>query len=744
MTQVLTPDAAAVVDTSPVVGGVVGRPRDRIDGPLKVAGKAPYAGDYPVPDLAHAVIVHATVARGRIASIDTSAAETVPGVLAVITHENAPPVNFPKRRGPQFTSFVTDVNYLHTDEVHWDGQAVAMAVADTLAAAEEAASLVRVEYDPITAAVDFVGEQPHAKPARSFPIIAPASEHKGDAEAELAAAPVSVDLTFTMPPYNHNAMEPHCTIAAWDGDRLTVYEATSHITKARTTLAKRFSVPVANVTVIAPYVGGGFGGKSSVFAGTILAPLAARVVDRPVRLALTREGVYRSVGGRPPTVQRVAIGAERDGTITALVHTGVNALGKLGGFPEDMIASTERLYSARAMSVARSVVELDMVPNVPMRAPGSAVGIAALEMAIDEIASELGIDPIEFRLQNTPERTTISDRSIPHTFPEIYALGAKEFGWSSRDPEPCSMRDGRWLVGIGVASAMRESFVASADVTVRFRADGTVLAKCGFQDGGQGTGTVVAQVLADELGVSFDAVEVNYGDSDLPSAPGAFASMHTSSVVKSMVTACEKLRRKIGRLASSADVPGDYVAVLQRTNTPYVEATVGDGRMAHLANAANGYRTLVQDMRRTARCSSGAHFCEVRVDPDTGEVRISRWLGVFDVGRPLNEKLLCSQLRGATVLGIGMGLSEETLVDPRTGRIMNPHLSDYHIPVHADIPHIDIRYLVRPDPTMPVGMYGIGELGTNGAPAAIANAVYHATGRRVYELPITPDKVLGL
>ena len=746
MTQVLTPDAAEVVDADPVVGGVVGQPWDRIDGPLKVAGKAPYAGDYPVPDLAHAVLVHATVARGRITSIDAAAAEMVPGVLAVITHENAPPMRLPKSRGVAAMDGGAEVNYLHTDEVHWNGQAVAMAVADTLAAAEEAASLVHVEYKPIVAAVDFIGEQSNAKPVGGVPIIMPSKQHKGDAEAELAAAPVSVDITVTTPPLNHNAMEPHCTIAAWDGDRLTVYESTQHIARMRHNLAKRFSVPAANVTVISPYVGGGFGGKVGVWAGTVLAPLAARFVDRPVRLALTREGVYRSVGGRPPTVQRVAIGAERDGTITAFVHTGVNATGALGGFPEAMTAATEHLYAAQSMLLEHSVLELDMIPNAALRAPGTAVGMAATEMAIDELASALGIDPIELRLRNEPVRTTITNKAIArHKLQEIYALGANEFGWQSRDPEPRSMRDGRWLVGIGVATASRDANVMTADVTVRFHADGTVLAKCGFQDSGMGTATAVAQVVADEMGVPFEAVEVRYGDSALPQAPASIGSMHTASVVNGVLAACAKLRRQLDKLtARSAAQGGDYAVVLQRTMTPYVEESVGDGRLAHLANTANGFRTFVRDMRRQSRSSSGAHFCEVRVDPDTGEVRLSRWLGVFDVGRPLNEKLLVSQLRGATVMGIGMGLTEETLVDPRTGRIMNPHFSDYHVPVHADIPHIDIRYLVDPDPTMPGGMYGIGELAVCGAAAAIANAVHHATGRRVRDLPITPDKVLGL
>lgn len=730
--------------TEITVGRAVGQPVDRIDGTAKATGTATYAAEYSYPELAHATLVHATVARGRISAIDSGEAAVVPGVLAVLTYENAPPMRPPQSRGPMRGGFGAEVNYLHTDQVHWNGQPVAMVVAETLAAAEEAATLVRVHYEPINATVDFAAEPRNTKPAPGIPLLMPSRQHKGDAVAALATAPVSVDITVTTPPYNHNALEPHATTAAWDDDRLTVHDTTQHIDRVRRNLAHRFAVPVANVTVIAPYVGGGFGGKAGVWASTVLAPLAARAVGRPVRLALTREGVYRSVGGRAPTVQRVAIGAERDGEITALVHTGVNATGRLGGFPEGMTSETENLYAARTMLLERSVIELDIIPNAAMRAPGSAVGIAAVELAVDELASELAIDPIDLRMRNEPGRTAIGGRRLSHrSLRELYARGAREFGWHSRDPEPGSMRDGRWLVGMGVASAARGAGVFTADVTVRLRADGTVLVRCGFQDSGMGTGTAVTQVAADELGVPVEAVQMNYGDSHLPRAPGAFGSMHTASVVHGVLAACAKLRRELDRLAARVGAGGaGYPAALQRTQTPYVEASVGEATLAHGVNQVKAFGGFVRDLRRLARFSSGAHFCEVRVDADTGEVRVSRWLGVFDVGTALNEKLVASQLRGGIVMGIGMALSEETLVDPRTGRIMNPHLSDYHVPVHADVPPIEVRCLGDPDPTMPAGMYGIGELSICGAAAAIANAVHHATGRRIRDFPLTPDKVL--
>lgn len=749
MTEVVNaPPDTATIETERLAGPKVGRPVDRIDGPVKATGQAQYAADYPHPDLAHAALVHSTIPRGRITAIDTDEAAALPGVLAVVTHENAPPMKLPTGPGPMKSGFGAEVNYLHTDQVYWNGQAVAMVVAETPAIAEQAAALVRVHYErTVPPAVAFEHELDSAKPARGVPIMMPSRQNKGDALDALAKAPVSVDITVTTPGYNHNAIEPHSTIAVWDGDRLTVWDATQHIGRARSNLAKRFDVPKANVTVIAPYVGGGFGGKAGAWACLILTPLAARIVNRPVRMVLTREGVNRSVGGRPPTTQRLAIGAEPTGEFIALVHQGVNATSRLGGFPEGMTASTEHLYAAPHMLLERSVVELDMIANAPMRAPGSAVGLTALEIAVDELAWELGMDPIDLRIRNEAERTNITNKRIPHPcLKEVYALGAEAFGWSSRDPRPGSMRDGNWLVGMGVATSSRDANVVTADATVSLDADGAVVVRCGFQDSGMGTGTVVAQVVADEMGVPVEAVDVRYGDSRLPAAPGAFGSMHTSSVINGVMAACAKLRDRLDKLAARSGAKSEgYAAVLKQTDTPYVEATVGgDRRLPHLLHQAKGFRRIVGDMRGLARGPLGAQFCEVRVHADTGEVRISRWVAAFDIGAPLNEKLMVSQLKGAIVMGIGMGLTEEILVDPRTGRIMNPHLSDYHVPVHADIPKLDVRYIVNPDPTMPHGMYGLGELGVCGAAPAVSNAVYHATGRRIRDFPITPDKVLGL
>ncbi|MGW4056937.1 xanthine dehydrogenase family protein molybdopterin-binding subunit [Amycolatopsis sp. NPDC004747] len=728
-------------------GPVVGRPIDRVDGTAKTTGAARFSAEYPLPDLAHAALVHSTISRGRITAIETDAAAAVPGVVAVLTHLNAPPLKpAPKVSPLNLATLVsgTSVDYLNTDEVHWDGQPVAVVVAGTLDAAREAAGLVTVTYEPLPSTVDFAAEEQHAKPQKSNLIMSGAAK-KGDAEAALAAAPVSLDLRFTTPTHHHNAIEPHATTAAWDGDRLTVHDGTQNIDWVRTHLALRFGVPTANVRVIAPFVGGGFGGKGMVWPGTILAALAARATGRPVRLMLTREGVYRTVGGRTPSTQRVALGAGTDGRLTALIHTSVTRTGRVGGGPEQVTSQSRHLYAAENILVQQNLVELDLIPNTSMRAPGESIGTYALEASIDELAYRVGIDPIELRMRNEPAVNPIDGKKFAHRMlREAYAQGAERFGWADRTPEPGSMRDGRWLVGMGVASAYHPAWQFAASVTVRLSVDGTVLVRCGFHEMGMGGATAQAQIAADALGVPFEAVRVEYGDSTLPVSPGAGGSMQTASIANSLLAACEKLKKELDALANRSGATGDSPAtVLAKAGVPSVEAAVGsDTRFGRVTGQLKFMAKFLRDQRRWMKAACGAQFCEVRVDPDTGEVRVSRWVGVFDVGRVINAKTASSQLRGGIVMGIGMALAEETLVDPRTGRIMNPSLAEYHVPVHADIPPIDVSYLDDPDPTMPLGLIGVGEVGITGVAGAIANAVHHATGKRIRDLPITLDKLL--
>jgi xanthine dehydrogenase YagR molybdenum-binding subunit len=752
-------------------GPVVGRPIDRVDGRAKTTGAARFSAEYPYADLAHAALVYATVSRGRITGIDTGAASAVDRVLSVITHLNAPPMKPPRPVNYMNLSTLasgTSVNYLNTDEVHWNGQPVAVVVAETLDAAQEAARLVSVSYEELPAAVDFAAEESNATRQKNTPMDSGGAK-KGDAEAALAAAPVSVDLRFTTPGHNHNALEPHATTAAWDGDRLVVHEGTQNVAWVRDQLAWRFDVPAAAVRVISPYVGGAFGGKTTIWAGTVLTVLAARVTGRPVRMMLTREGVYRTVGGRTPSTQRVAIGAETDGSMTALIHTSVTQVGRAGGGPEQVTSQSRHLYDAKNILVQQHQVTLDTLPNTFMRAPGESIGTFALEAAVDELAYELGIDPIELRMRNEPERNPIDGKRFAHrALREAYARGAELFGWSARTSQPGSMRDGRWLVGMGVASAYHPAWQLAANVAVRLAADGSVLVRCGFHEMGMGGATAQAQIAADALGVPFEAVTVEYGDSALPTGPGAGGSGQTASVAASLLEACDKLKRSVLALAArSAESPlrgqrlsdvrardaglyrtddargESYVAILGRAAQVSVDAAVGsDTRLGSIVGQARFLTRFLLDNRRWTKAAAGAQFCEVRVDPDTGEVRVSRWLGMFDVGTVINAKTASSQLRGGIVMGIGMALQEESLVDRRTGRIMNANLAEYHVPVHADIPPIDVFYLGDPDPTMPLGLIGIGEVSITGVAAAIANAVHHATGKRVRDLPITLDKLL--
>jgi xanthine dehydrogenase YagR molybdenum-binding subunit len=749
----------------------VGRPIDRVDGAVKTTGASEYAADRPFPDLAHAALVHATIARGRIAAIDTTAAEAVTGVLAVLTHRNAPPLKPPAARvNPLDLSTMasgTKVDYLGSDEVHWNGEPVAVVVAETLEAAVEAARRVQVDYAAEPAATDFHAAEGSAEPVRALPMMG-GPARKGDAEQALAAAPVSVDLRFTTPPQNHNAIEPHATTAVWDGDRLTVHESTQAMDFVRRHLALRFGVPVDGVRVIAPNVGGGFGGKGFIWAGTILGAMAARVAKRPVRLALSREAVFRTVGGRAPTVQRVALGAERDGALTALVHTGISQVGRVGGMPEAVGSQSTHLYAARTILVRNSTATLDMLPNSAMRAPGEAVGTFGLESGMDALAHELGMDPVELRLRNEPERDPLDGKRFTHrNLRAAYARGAQRFGWAERPPRPRSMRDGRALLGWGVATAFHMPIQLPSDVTVRLAMDGTVLVRCGLHEIGVGAATVQSQIAADALGVPVEAVTVEHGDSALPVGAMAGGSGQTAGVAASVLRACEELKRsalalarratgsplrgrRIGDLAArdgglfAADGSGEtYGTILARAGRPSLEGRVGArtsvGRVAGQVRFIAG---MVNDHRRQVRAATGAHFCEVAVDEDTGEVRVTRWVAVFDVGRVINPKTATSQLRGGIVMGIGAALTEETQVDPRTGRIVNASLADYHVPVQADVPAIDVSYLDEPDPTTPLGLLGVGEVGITGVAAAVANAVHHATGVRVRDLPITLDRLL--
>jgi xanthine dehydrogenase YagR molybdenum-binding subunit len=737
----------------------LGKPLNRVDGRPKVTGQARFSAEFRPKNLAYASVVTSTIAKGRIRHIDTAAAQQAAGVLGVITNENAPTMK-PPPAVPPFSSgeqvkgtAATDLPVLGNAMIYWNGQPVAVVVAETLEQAEYAASLVHVEYDVQPARLSFhVLKHEATKPYDV--LVDPPHLEIGHAEAQLAHSAVAVDHVYRTPRHNHNAMEPHAAIAVWDEHGgLTLYDSTQYVYGVRDTLAAVFSLDPGKVRVIVHYVGGSFGGKGNVWDNTILCAAAARAVGRPVQLALSREAVFRLVGGRAPTEQRVALGADPNGRLHAIIHTALNPSVEHGPQADAITASTRHSYTAEHILIDQRIVSLDMVANTPMRGPGPAVGSFALESAIDELAYELRVDPLELRRINEPTKDPTSGHSFSSRhFIEACDRGAEQFGWRQRPP--CSQRDGQWVIGQGVAAALYHVVRFPAVVRVRINADGTALVQTSAQDNGMGTATVQIQHAAERLGLPIENVRFEYGDTNLPKSAPAGASNQTVALVQATRDASEKVQREILSLAGNgsdgplAGVAFDHLQARdgglfrtddRRQGESYGAILKRHGRAWIEAQAESGlpFETMKYSMH-----SYGMHFCELRVHEQTGEVRISRWLGSFDCGRILNAKTASSQFRGGIIMGIGAALMEETLFDERSGRIVNPSLAEYHVPVHLDVPHIDIIYTDIPDDHTAVGAHGIGEIGITGVSAAIANAVFNATGKRIRELPITLDKLL--
>jgi xanthine dehydrogenase YagR molybdenum-binding subunit len=733
--------------------GTVGAQVSRIDGPLKVTGAARFAAEVPMDGLVYAALACSTVPKGRIATLDTSAAEAAPGVTLVMTHRNAPRMKKP----PAFLTAEKaasgdDLPVMQDDRVHWNGQPIALVLAQTHEQAQHAASLIRATYHPDPAVTSFAQAKENGlEPAAFFG--EPLSFQAGDAEAALAAAPYQVDLTYRTPRHNHNAMELHAVTLGWDGDELTVHDCTQGVQHVAWTLAEIFGLSEGQVHVSAPYVGGGFGGKG-LWQFQVLAAAAARLAGRPVRIMLSREGVYRTVGGRAPTEQRVAIGAQADGRFDALIHTGTVVKTRHNVFAEPFITPTQCLYAAGSMNLGVQEGYLDMLSNTFMRAPGEAVGSFALESAIDELAERIGIDPIELRIRNEPGHDPTSGKpfSSRHLV-EAYQSGAQRFGWDQRAPRPRARREGEWLIGTGTATATYPYIrMPGGAARITVTRHGRARVEIAAHDMGMGTATAQTQITAERLGLPLDQVSFAYGESSFPGAVLAGGSQQTASIGASVVAAHRALVSELLQLAGD-DSP------LAGLGPEEVGAL--DGGLSDLG-AGGGWESYEDILARAGRDelsaeapaspplelanwsmhSYGALFCEVRVNAVTGEPRVSRFLGSFDCGRIINPKMAASQFRGGIIMGLGLALMEETLFDERNGRIMNPSLSEYHVPVHMDVPQIDVMWSDIPDPHTPMGARGIGEIGITGVGAAVANAVYNATGTRVRDLPITLDKLL--
>ena len=748
----LLPDKAP--DPLLAAGGEIGRPRSRVDGPRKVAGAARFTAEVPYPGLAYASLVCSTIPKGEIAAIDTAAAAAAPGVVLVMTHENAPGMAAPplmalNSPGAAFSNLPV----MQDARIRWNGEPVAVVVADSQERAEYAAGLVRVTYAAAPADLSFAAMRPTAKPPADI-FGQPPFVKTGDAEAALKAAAVRVDRVYRTPRYNHCAIEPHATTAAWDeAGRLTVHDASQGVGATRYTLAEVFGLKEADIRVLAPFVGGAFGNKM-LWSHQLLCVAAAKLAGRPVRLALSRGDVFRITGGRTLSEQRVALGAKPDGTLAALIHTGTIAVVSHNACPEQLSFPARHLYAADALLIGQDQVELDTVANASMRAPGESIGSFALESAVDELAVELGLDPIDLRRRIEPDKdpahgTPFSSRNLL----DAYARGAERFGWRGRNPAPGSKRDGEWLIGQGVATACYPYLrMPGGAARVRLAADGRAVVQAAAHEMGMGTATVQAQHAAERLGLPAESVTFEYGDTALPAGTVAGGSSQTVTLVAAVTAACEQLVKELLKLVGKDSPlaganPGEirardgglFLAADPARGETYVSILNRAGRDHLECDGAGG---MPVEMLKYAMHSFGAQFCEVRVSAVTGEVRVVRWVGAFDCGRILNAKTAASQFRGGIVMGIGMALTEEGVFDERTGKVVNPSLAEYHVPTHADVPPIDVMWTDIPDPHAPLGLRGVGEIGITGVAAAIANAVYDATGKRVRELPMTPDKVL--
>ncbi len=737
--------------------GLIGTPVSRLDGAAKVQGAARFAAEVPLPGMVYAALAYATIPRGRIARLDTEAAEAATGVVLVMTHRNAPRMNRPAVFGSSPTAAgPADLPIMQDDRIHWNGQPIAVVLAETQEQADHAASLIVADYDAEPALTSFAKAKAAGAEPGAFMGQALQAE-VGDAEAMLKAAPHAVDNVYRTPRHNHNAIEPHASTVVWEGDRLTIHDASQQVTAEAATIADVFDLAADQVHVLSPYVGGGFGGKC-LWDHQILGAAAAKLVQRPVRIALSREGVYRIVGGRTLTEQRVAIGAAADGHFQAMIHAGTTATTPHNDMPEPFIVGSKSGYAADSVKLSVEVVRLNMLANTFMRAPGESVGTFALESGIDELAVELGIDPIDLRIRNEPETDPLSGlRFSSRHLVEAWRAGAEKFGWDQRSPEPGLRRDGEWLIGMGCATATYPYYRmpgAAARITLSAAGTGaaTAIVEVSAQEMGMGTATTTTMVAAERLGLPMEAVEVRYGDSVIPGAILAGGSQQTAAIGAAVIAAHNALVSELLKLAGndsplaglSVDEVGSDDAGLAKLDDPARRESYA----SILARAQRDSVSVTEEASQPLELmhwsmhSYGAMFCEVRVNSVTGETRVSRFLGSFDTGRILNPKTARSQFRGGIIMGLGMALMEETQFDERNGRIMNPSLAEYHVPVHLDVPEIDVIWTDIADPHTPMGAHGIGEIGITGVAAAVANAVYNACGKRVRDLPITLDKLL--
>jgi len=708
----------APLPTTTATGEILGRPVDRVDGPLKVRGAATYASDVTYPGLTHAALVQSTIAAGKIRRIDADRARAASGVVAVITHENAPPLADP----PSQPFFPSARFPLKNDQILHHGQHLAVVVAESRDQAVAAARLITTDYDATAPVLGI--ENPGAEVKRN---VYGLDSERGDVTTALAGADVVYDQTFRIAAETNNPMGLFSTVARWEGDRLTVHESTQWPMLVRQTLATMFGLAEENVRVLAPYIGGGFGAGLRMWPHTMLAALAARVVGRPVKIVLTRPQMFNSVGHRPETRQRLRLGATRAGRLVAIDHEGTSTRGIADDNVEPITLATGAAYAAPNVATRDTHVLLNIPAPCAMRAPGAAEGNFAIESALDELSYQLQIDPIELRLLNYAEVHPHS--GLPWSskaLRDCYRVGTERFGWAKRDRQIGSMRKGRTLVGYGMAGVTYESYSPPCQARISIGRDERARVQSAATDIGTGTYTIATQVAAELLGLDVSRVDVAIGDTEMPPAPQSGGSGLAIALCGAIENAAANLRGKFQALGGSNSE--SYVDVLERHGLNELSA---DGQVM-------GYP---QPTGMAPSPPFAAQFAEVHIDADLGLLRVARIVTVVDGGRILNEKLARSQVRGGVIMGMGMAMFEETIFDA-TGRVANGTFADYLIPVNADVPDIDVVFVGEPDRVNAIGIKGIGEIGTIGVAAAIGNAVYHATGRRFRSLPITIDRLL--
>ena len=733
----------------------VGQPISRVDGRLKVAGGARYTADIPLAGAAHASIVYSTIANGRTVAIDTAAAEKAPGVLVVLTHENMPrmnPVPWSHLR-PQGQTYLP----LQDDRIHYAGQPMALVVAATLDQATYAGTLIKASYEthsPKVFDLRTAKEDAIEPPQRMWPL----SSSVGNADKAIADAAVTIKQIYTMPDRHHNPMEPHATLAVWDdAGTLTLYDSTQMVVGTRKLASVVLGIPEEKINVVCEYLGGGFGGKSWSWPHTLLAALAAKVVNRPVRLQLARAQMYSMVGHQAATVQTIALGADRDGRLSGIRHDSVNPTSVFDDYVEYAALASRHLWRASGgIATSHKVVHVNRNSPVVLRAPMEAQGHFALECAMDELAYATGVDPVELRLRNDTDTDPYSGRPFStRALRECLTKGAARFGWDRRTPEPRSMRDGRYLIGQGVAAAIFTHWRWPGKARVTLNGDGSALVEAAAHDIGTGTYTVMTQVAADALGMAPDKVIVRLGDTRLPESHPAIGSSTAANATAAVLLAARAAHEKAVELALAGRdapfagaVPEDVIVAdgrLRRTKTnmniTYAELLARKG-LSSLAGDG-GYDPVEEVNGPKAIFSFSAVFAEVRVDPDLGLVRLNRFVGAYDAGRIINPKTARSQAIGGIIWGVGQALLEQSETDPASGQFTNRNYSGYLVPSNADIPELDVLFVGDFDEeASPLGAKGLGELTAVSVAPAIANAVYHATGKRIRDLPVALEKLL--